>query len=188
MILLFTSIFSTISIIEDRQAGFLQGVLVAPVPRSAIVLGKILGGTTLAAGQGAVFLLLAPLAHVTLHLAAIPGLVLAILLASFGVTGLGFLIAWRLDSTQGFHAVMNIFLIPLWILSGALFPASGAAGWIRALMLVNPMTYGVSALRRLFYDQPLAGEPSLAVSLTVIGVFAALMLAAGTFAIRARRL
>src|SRR5512147_1213291 len=82
LILLFTAIFSTISLIEDRQAGFLQGVLVAPVPRSAIVLGKILGGTTLAALQGGVFLLLAPFAHVAVRLADLPGLALVIVLAS----------------------------------------------------------------------------------------------------------
>ncbi len=187
LILLFTAIFSTISIIEDRQAGFLQGVLVAPVPRSAIVLGKVLGGTTLAAIQGAIFLLLAPFAHVTLHLADVPGLVLAILLASFGVTGLGFLIAWRLDSTQGFHAIMNLFLIPMWILSGALFPPAGAAGWIRALMLINPLTYGVSALRVLFSGGALAGEPPLALSLGIMTVFAGVILAIGASAVRQRR-
>ncbi len=187
LILLFTAIFSTISIIEDRQAGFLQGVLVAPVPRSAIVLGKILGGTTLAAGQGAVFLLLAPFAHVTLHLAVLPGLALAIVLASFGVTGLGFLIAWRLESTQGFHAIMNLFLIPMWILSGALFPAAGAAGWIRALMLINPLTYGVSALRVLFSGGAVAGEPPLALSLGLMAVFSAVILAVGASAVRQRR-
>lgn len=187
LILLFTAIFSTISIIEDRQAGFLQGVLVAPVPRSAIVLGKILGGTTLAAMQGGIFLLLAPFAHVTLRLVDLPGLVLVILLASFGVTGLGFLLAWRLDSTQGFHAIMNLFLIPMWILSGALFPASGAAGWIRALMLVNPLTYGVSALRVLLAGGAVAGEPPLAVSIGVTAAFAGVILAAGAAAVRQRR-
>ncbi len=187
LILLFTAIFSTISIIEDRQEGFLQGVLVAPVPRSAIVLGKILGGTTLAAIQGGIFLLLAPFAHVTLHLSAVPALVLAIVLASFGVTGLGFLIAWRLDSTQGFHAIMNLFLIPMWILSGALFPASGAAGWIRALMLVNPLTYGVSALRVLFAGGALEGEPPLVLSLGLMAVFSAVILAVGAAAVRQRR-
>ncbi len=188
LILLFTAIFSTISIIEDRQAGFLQGVLVAPVPRSAIVLGKILGGTTLAALQGAVFLLLAPFAHVTLRLADVPSLVLVILLASFAVTGLGFLIAWRLDSTQGFHAIMNLFLIPMWILSGALFPASGAAGWIRALMLVNPLTYGVSALRVLFSGGALAGEPPLALSIALMTVFSIVLLLVGAAAVRQRKL
>jgi ABC-2 type transport system permease protein len=188
LILLFTAIFSTISIIEDRQAGFLQGVLVAPVPRSAIVLGKILGGTTLAAIQGGIFLVLAPLAHVTLRLVDLPGLALVILLASFGVTGLGFLIAWRLDSTQGFHAIMNLLLIPMWILSGALFPASGAAGWIRALMLVNPLTYGVSALRVLLSGGTVSGEPSLALSIGLMAAFSIVILVVDAGAVRQRRI
>ena len=184
LIVLFTAIFSTISIVEDRQEGFLQGVLVAPVPRTAIVAGKILGSTTLAVGQGVLFLALAPLAHVSIHLADLPALFAVLLIVSFGLSGLGFLVAWWLNSTQGFHAIMNIFLIPLWILSGALFPASGAASWVKWLMLANPMTYGVSALRRLFYDQPLATEPPFGLSLAVIVAFALLMLAAGSIAVR----
>ncbi len=187
LILLFTAIFSTISIIEDRQEGFLQGVLVAPVPRAAIVLGKVLGGTALAAAQGAIFLALAPLAHVTLRAADVPALALVIVLASFGVTGLGFLIAWRLNSTQGFHAIMNLFLIPMWILSGALFPASGAAGWIRALMLVNPLTYGVSALRVLLSGGAAAGEPPLLLSMLLMIAFAAAILIVDASAVRQRR-
>ena len=187
LILLFTAIFSTISIVEDRQEGFLQGVLVAPVPRSAIVVGKVLGSTTLAVIQGGVFLLLAPFAHVQFHLAAVPAILGVMVVVAFGLSGLGFLVAWWLDSTQGFHAIMNVFLIPLWILSGALFPASGAAGWVRALMLANPLTYGVSALRRLFYDQPLAGEPSFALSLAVTLMFAAAMAAAGTIAVSRKK-
>src|SRR3954469_4755780 len=128
MILLFTAIFSTISIIEDRREGFLQSVLVAPVPRMAIVLGKVLGGTALAFGQGVVFLLLSPLLGIAPPLA---GWVLALLImavVSFALTALGFCIAWRMSSTQGFHAIMNLFLMPMWFLSGALFPASGAWG------------------------------------------------------------
>ncbi len=187
LILLFTAIFSTISIIEDRQAGFLQGVLVAPVPRTAIVLGKILGGTTLAAIQGTIFLALAPLAHVALRAVDVPALLLVILLASFGVTGLGFLIAWRLDSTQGFHAIMNLFLIPMWILSGALFPASGAAGWIRVLMLLNPLTYGVSALRVLLSARAAPAEPSLALSIAVMSAFAGAITAVCATAVRQRK-
>jgi ABC-2 type transport system permease protein len=186
LIVLFTAIFSTISIVEDRQEGFLQGVLVAPVPRTAIVFGKVLGSTTLAVGQGAVFLALAPLAHVRIHAGDLPGLVGVLTLVSFGLSGMGFVVAWWLNSTQGFHAIMNVFLIPLWILSGALFPASGAATWVRALMFVNPMTYGVSAIRRMLYDAPLPSEPSLAVSLAVLVAFAAAMLAAGTLAARRR--
>lgn len=187
LIILFTAIFSTISIVEDRQEGFLQGVLVAPIPRVVVVIGKIAGATTIAVIQGIVFLLLAPLAHVRIHLIDVPALIGVMTLVSFGLSGLGFLVAWWLDSTQGFHAVMNIFLIPLWILSGALFPASGAAGWVRILMFVNPMTYGVSALRWFFYDQPLPGEPSLGLSLAVVVGFGVVMAAAGTIAVRRAR-
>ncbi len=187
LIVLFTAIFSTISIVEDRQEGFLQGVLVAPVPRVAIVVGKILGSTTLAVIQGLVFLVLAPLAHVSVRLVNLPALVGVMVLVAFGLSGLGFVVAWWLDSTQGFHAIMNVVLIPLWILSGALFPASGAAGWVRVLMLLNPLTYGVSALRRLFYDQPWPSEPPLAVSLAVVVAFGVAMLAAGTGLVQRRR-
>ncbi|MDE3154558.1 MAG: ABC transporter permease [Acidobacteriota bacterium] len=176
LILLFTAIFSTISIIEDRQEGFLQGVMVAPVPRMAIVLGKILGGTTLAVMQGVIFLALAPLAHV--HLRDFGDLAYLVVFVSFGLTGLGFLMAWLFDSTQGFHAIMNLVLFPMWILSGALFPAAGAAGWVRAIMLVNPLTYGVTALQELLLNQATAW-PSLDVCLAVVGGFAILTLVAG---------
>src|SRR5688572_3514289 len=103
MILLFTAIFSTISIIEDRKEGFLQGVLVAPVPRLAIVLGKVLGGTVLAFGQGLLFLLLAPTVGIRLTAGSIIVTMLVMLLVAFALTALGFCIAWRMSSTQGFH-------------------------------------------------------------------------------------
>src|SRR5450759_3998402 len=171
----------------DRRGsagGVPAGCTGGPVPRAAIVVGKVLGSTTLAVMQGAVFLLLAPFAQVQIHLVDLPALFGVMVLVSFGLSGMGLLVAWWLDSTQGFHAIMNIFLIPLWILSGALFPASGAAGWVRALMLVNPMTYGVSALRRFFYDQPLAAEPPFGLSLAGVVLFAGAMTAAGTVAVR----
>jgi len=151
LILLFTAIFSTISIIEDRREGFLQGVLAAPVSRGAIVLGKLLGGATLATLQGAVFLALAPLAG--LHLAPLSALALlaVMFLVALGLTGLGFMIAWPMESTQGFHAVMNLFLMPLWLLSGALFPGSGASPVLQWIMRVNPLTYNLQLIRGFFY-------------------------------------
>ncbi len=151
MIILFTSIFTMMSVIEDRKEGFLLSVLVAPVPRSAIVLGKVLGGTTLSAVQGMIFLVFAPFAGA--HLDPLQVLLVAavVFLVSFALTGLGFAIAWPMDSTQAFHGIINLFLIPLWLLSGALFPMSGASGWIRAVMYINPLTYGVEALRTLLY-------------------------------------
>ncbi len=109
LILLFTAIFATISIIEDRKEGFLQAVLVAPIPRSSFVFGKMLGATTLAVIQGVLFMLLAPL--VGFSWTMIPAALLMLTLVAFSLTGLGYVIAWKMDSTQGFHAIMNVLLI-----------------------------------------------------------------------------
>ena len=151
MIVLFTSIFTMMSVIEDRKEGFLLSVLVAPVPRTAIVLGKVLGGTTLAAIQGLIFLLFAPFAGVHLELLSVLLIAVVVFLVSFSLTALGFAIAWPMDSSQAFHGIVNLFLIPLWLVSGALFPLAGASGWIRIIMRLNPLTYGVEALRGLLY-------------------------------------
>jgi ABC-2 type transport system permease protein len=165
MIVLFTSIFTMMSVIEDRKEGFLLSVLVAPVPRSAIVLGKVLGGTTLAAVQGMIFLVFAPFAGVHLNPLQILFVGVVVFLVSFALTALGFAIAWPMDSTQAFHGIINLFLIPLWLLSGALFPIGKASGWIRVLMYMNPLTYGVEALRVLLYpgiDSPFALPSAIA--------------------------
>src|SRR3954447_21754285 len=142
MIVLFTAIFTMMSVIEDRNEGFLLSVLVAPVSRSVIVLGKVLGGTTLAAAQGLIFLVLAPLVGVHFTAVSLALSVVTIFLIAFSLTALGFIIAWPMDSTQAFHAIINLFLIPLWILSGAMFSVSGASKWIATIMRVNPLTYG----------------------------------------------
>ncbi|MFB3814990.1 MAG: ABC transporter permease [Terriglobales bacterium] len=177
MIVLFTSIFAMMSVIEDRKEGFLLSVLVAPVHRSVIVMGKVLGGTTLAAMQGLVFLAFTPLlrgAH--LGFDNILPLIAAVLLVSFSLTALGFAIAWPMDSTQAFHAIVNLFLIPLWLLSGALFPLSGASGWIRVLMRINPLTYGNEAIRQLLFPGTASVLP-VASSLMVLALFSAAMFA-----------
>lgn len=177
LVLLFTAIFSTISTVEDRHEGFLQGVLVAPVPRWSIALGQVLGGTTLAVVQGILFLALAPLAGIHLSLAAVAASIGVMIIIALGLTSLGLIIAWRMESTQGFHAIMNLILIPIWLLSGAFFPATGAPGPLRWLMLVNPLTYGMAALRRCLYlAQPLAAGavPPLGTSLLISVVFCAL--------------
>src|SRR5438270_101932 len=173
MIVLFTSIFTMMSVIEDRKEGFLLSVLVAPVPRSAIVLGKVLGGTTLSALQGLIFLIFAPLVGVRLDLLHFLLILLTVFLVSFALTALGFAIAWPMDSSQAFHGIVNLFLIPLWLLSGALFPMDGASGWIRALMYVNPLTYGVSALRALLYPgaETNFAIPSAMATLVLFSVF-----------------
>ncbi len=189
MIVLFTSIFAMMSLIEDRREGFLLSVLVSPASRSAIVLGKVLGGATLAFLQGLIFLVFAPLIGVRMGVVQIAISVLAIFLISFALTALGFTIAWRLDSTQAFHAIINLFLIPLWLLSGALFPLSGASRWIRALMLANPLTYGVEALRVALFKGGEATSTGLSVplSLGILAAFSILMFAAALLMASRRR-
>ncbi|MBI4465904.1 MAG: ABC transporter permease [Acidobacteria bacterium] len=177
LIVLFTSIFCMMSIIEDRHEGFLLSVLVAPVTRSSLVLGKLLGGATLAVLQGLVFVLLAPAVGIPLGPAPLILLTGVLFLIAFALTGLGFLFAWQLDSVQGFHAIANLFLIPLWLLSGALFPASGASTWVRWVMALNPLTYALAAVRRVFYwglPEVVREEPSLGLAVGVTLVFAAL--------------
>lgn len=179
MILLFTAIFSTISVIEDRREGFLQGVLVAPVSRMSIVLGKVLGGTILAFGQGLLFLLLAPLIGIPFSSAGFALCAAMMLIVSFALTALGLCIAWPMNSTQGFHAIMNLFLMPMWFLSGALFPAGGAWAPLRWIMTVNPLTYALAGIRRTLYWRQAAGSidaiPSSALSFIVSIAFAVAM-------------
>jgi ABC-2 type transport system permease protein len=172
MILLFTAIFSTFTLIEDRREGFLQAVLVAPVGRFALVGGKVLGGTTLALLQAAIFLAFAPLVGFKLTAGAVVWLMMTMFLSAFALTALGFAIAWWMNSTAGYHAVMNIFLIPLWLLSGAVFPAAGAPAWLGWVMTVNPLSYSVRAVRAGLY-----GENG-AVAFAVTAVFAAVMFVA----------
>lgn len=175
LMVLFTAIFATISIIEDRTQGFLQSVLVAPCPSWSIALGKIFGSTALAMMQGIVLFAAAPFVGIEFHPVGWLGAILVMALVGIAMSALGFVFAWRMDSVQGYHAVMNVLLIPMWLLSGAMFPAAGAAGWMRLIMAANPLTYGTAALRQMLYvDQPAmtAGLPPLALTLPVLLLFA----------------
>lgn len=178
LVLLFTAIFATISIIDDRNEGFMQSVLVAPIPAYSIVLGKLVGTTTLAVGQALLVFVLAPIAGVQISLAPFLLALPLLIVIAFGLTGLGFTIAWRMDSTQGYHAVMTAFLMPMWLLSGAFFPIAGLPIWLAWIVKLNPLTYGVAAFRSVMYiDSPsAAGDlPGLALSLTVVVAFAVAM-------------
>src|SRR6201993_4937001 len=134
---MFSAIFSTISIIEDRREGFLLSMMVSPAPRTSLVLGKILGSATLAWIQGLIFLCFAPLAGVSITLSDLGPIIAAVFLISFTLTGMGFVIAWRMETTAGFHAIMNLLLVPMWMVSGALFPLATAHGFVKALMWIN---------------------------------------------------
>jgi ABC-2 type transport system permease protein len=176
MIVLFTSIFTMMSVIEDRKEGFLLSVLVAPVPRTAIVLGKVLGGTTLSAVQGMIFLIFAPFAGVHFDPLQVLLVTIVVFLVSFSLTALGFAIAWPMDSSQAFHGIVNLFLIPLWLLSGALFPLSGASKSLQIVMRLNPLTYGVEALRALLYPSAETTFPLPSAMATLL-LFSLVMLA-----------
>lgn len=187
LIVLFTAIFATISIIDDRNAGFLQSVLVAPIPTSALVFGKLSGATLLALAQALLFFPFAPLAGVHLTLVTLALSIPLLAVVAFALTGLGFAIAWRMDSTQGFHAIMTAFLMPMWLLSGAFFPAAGVPGLLAWIIAANPLTYGVAAFRRVLYlDRPqlVSDLPSMALSLAVLGLFAVSMFAVSWISVR----
>lgn len=182
LVVLFTAIFSNMSIIEDRREGFLLSVLVAPVSRWALVLGKVTGATTIGVLQGLLFLPLAPLLGISVSPERIPAILGVLLVLSFGLTGLGFFFAWWLNSVQGFHSVMNVVLMPMWILSGAVFPADGAAGWVKGVMSFNPLTYGISAYRH--YLAPAGVQvtgPSIETCWAVTVVFGVFTLAAACY-------
>ncbi|MBV8205998.1 MAG: ABC transporter permease [Acidobacteria bacterium] len=187
MIVLFTSIFTMMSVIEDRKEGFLLSVLVAPVSRSVIVLGKVLGGTSLSAIQGLVFLAFAPLIGIHFSFTQFLAIALVVWMVAFALTTLGFAIAWKLNSTQGFHAIINLLMIPLWLVSGALFPLTGASIWVRLLMRINPLTYGVEALRGLLFPaNAVAGQFSVGRAVAVLGGISVVLFAAA-FALVSRR-
>jgi ABC-2 type transport system permease protein len=185
MILLFTAIFATISIIEDRREGFLQGVLVAPIPRWSMVMGKVLGGAAIAMLQGLVFLALGLLATrlgwfdvVDTSAVGLVGAVALMAVIAIALTALGFLIAWRMDSTQGFHAIMSVFLLPMWLLSGAFFPMD-VGGWLGWIIRINPLTYGVAGLRHYLQNTSSAAQlPSLTTCWIVSLLFAGITFAA----------
>lgn len=156
MVTLFTAIFSTISIIEDRQSGFLQAALVAPVPRATIALAKMSAGMCISLLQCLPMLLLARFMGMSIGLGALGLILLVLAILGLTLTALGLLIAWESETVQSYHSVMNVFLMPLWALSGALFPIQGAAWPIAWLIRINPLTYAGELLRvLLFHPAPL---------------------------------
>ena len=146
-----------------------------------LVLGKLAGGTVLAVGQALLFIALAvllrsvgltPAVQLDLSFARAIAIVALLCLIGLGQCGLGFFFAWKLDSSQGFHAIMGVLLFPMWLLSGAFFPAEGS-GWLKWIIAINPMTYGVAGLQRLMLPGPSAALPSLATCFAVTALFAA---------------
>jgi len=191
MVLLFSTIFATISVIEDRREGFLQCVLAGPGSRLAVVVGKSLGSTLIALIQAALFMLLAPLAKIDLAAVNWPLLAAVMLLSAMALTGVGFAMAWWINSSTGYHAVMSVVLIPAWVLSGAMFPISSAGTLVSALMRVNPMRFAVEGVRRALFGGsalPALGVPagSAARELAALAIFAAVALGISAWRVQRR--
>lgn len=141
MVVLFASIFSAMSLIQDRDEGFLQSVLVSPVGRWQVAGSKVLASTMQATAQATLVLLAAPLVGIDLSLVGLAVAFVGLAMASLFLTSIGLALAWRIESQAGFHGVMNLLLMPMWLLSGALFPPEGAVPWMSWIIAVNPLAW-----------------------------------------------
>ncbi|OEC88604.1 MULTISPECIES: ABC transporter permease [Methanobacterium] len=171
--ILFTTIFSGLSVIMDRQYGFLKEIMVAPISRPSIVLGKSMGIGTAALIQGVILLLLSFVVGVQMTVFAFISSVVLIILISLGFAGLGLLIATLTDSMEGFNLIMSFIVLPIFLLSGALFPVTGLPTWLQFAVYLDPLTYGVDALRSVILNQ---SALPLEISILVISAFALLMI------------
>lgn len=180
MSLLFTSMFSAVSIVWDREFGFLKEVMVAPISRSSVAIGKAFGGSSVAMIQAVVILLFAPLVGVSLSFLTIVAVIPLMFLISFSITSMGIALAAKMQSMEGFQMIMNFLIMPLFVLSGAMFPLDRLPEWLRFLTRIDPLTYGVDALRGLMLGSQ-AAEFSLAFNVAVIASFGAVMISLAVF-------
>lgn len=184
MTVLMTSVMSGVSIVWDREFGFLKEMLVSPLNRSGILTGKAVGTAAIAVTQGAIMLVLAPFLGVRIDMGMISRLLLLILILSTCFSVMGILVSVRMRSQQGFQLVMQMVIFPMMFLSGIFFPISGMATWMQVLSKLNPVTYGIDAIRQVFLGVRMAGVTvfghtmSIVDSAIVVAAIAALLLAA----------
>jgi ABC-2 type transport system permease protein len=200
MSILFISIFSGMSIVWDREFGFLKEILVAPINRSAVAIGKTLGGATQSMVQGLILLLLAPVAGVKLTPLSVLELLPLMAVVSFALTAMGVALASRMRSMQGFQGVMNFLMMPLFFLSGALFPLRGLPDWMNVLTHIDPLAYGIDPMRKVILGGSgvpaqvtdalglsLGGQPiPILVEVAVVMTFGLVMLALAIINFRVR--
>ncbi|MDD1723722.1 MAG: ABC transporter permease [Methanospirillum sp.] len=182
MSVLFTSVFSGIQIIWDKQFGFLKETLVAPVTRMEIMLGQTFGGASTAVIQGIIIMVLS--LFIGLHVWSVPGFFIAIgfmILIGISFTAFGIAIASRMEDLTGFQLIMNFVVFPIFGLSGAMFPISSLPGWIGPVTLFDPLTYGVEGIR---YGLTGVSQINPGISLLVIGGFACATTVIGAFLFR----
>jgi len=169
MSVLFSAIFGAMSIVWDREFGFLKEVLVAPIDRSAVAIGKSLGGATQAMVQGLILLILAPVIGVKLTLGSVVALVPLVFVLALALSAMGVAIASRMKTMQGFQVVMNFLMMPMFFLSGSLFPLAGLPVWMTVLTRLDPAAYGMDPLRRVVLGG--AGVPSFVLDRMGLTVF-----------------
>jgi ABC-2 type transport system permease protein len=193
MAVLFTAVFSAISIVWDREFGFLREVLVAPLSRAAVVTGKALGGSTVAMFQGAILLILAPILGVSLNPLLVLQLLGLMFLTAFALTSMGILIAARLQSLEAFQMIMNFLILPMFFLSGAFFPLRGLPAWMSVITRLDPVAYGVDPMRRLLLGADLAPGINIAnhylgtvEDCLILAAFAAVMMVVAVWAFEAQ--
>jgi ABC-2 type transport system permease protein len=153
MVLVFSAIFSAATLVWDRELGFLREMMVAPVRRSSIILGKTLGGATIAASQGVIVLALAPLVHVPYDPVLLAGSLGLIVLIAFTITAFGVMVAVSIRQARTFTSVVQLLVFPMMFLSGALYPVSDLPTWLGVLNRLNPLTYAVDPMRRLMFER-----------------------------------
>ncbi len=173
MTLIFSALQSAMSIIWDREFGFLKEVLAAPVPRLSIIIGKSTGGAIQATLQGIITLLFAPLIGLWMPPLVIVELIVVMFIVAFALTALGVVIASNMTSFEGFGTISNFVVMPMYFLSGAIYPTSSAPEWLKPLMMINPLSYGVDAMR---YVAVGVGAFPFWFDLAFMAVFASMMI------------
>jgi ABC-2 type transport system permease protein len=162
MTVMFTAMFSSMSIVWDREFGFLREMMVAPIRRSSIVIGKVLGGATVAGLQGLVVIIVAPLVGVPYSIPLILGCFFLMLLLAFAMTAFGVMIAARIKQMQSFMGIMQMIIMPMFFISGALYPVTGLPEWLAVLNRLDPITYAVDPMRKLVFAHLSDLPPQLA--------------------------
>ena len=183
MVILFSSIFSSISIVWDREFGFLREILVAPISRLSIVIGKVISGTISSSLQAAVIMLFLPLLGIRVNFSQVLGLLALSFLLAFSLTSLGILIAAHMETFGAFNVIMNLLVMPLFFLSGAIYPVNILPLWLRILSRCNPLTYGIDAFKNVLFARAgiqghgsLGAEFPLGVDILVVSLFSLVMI------------
>jgi ABC-2 type transport system permease protein len=187
MTILFSSIFSSISIVWDREFGFMKEMLVAPISRLSIVVGKAVSGTFISVAQAVIILVLIPFLGIHLSFMQFVEVVAVAVLVSFCITSLGILIAARLTSFDGFNIIMNFLVMPMLFLSGAMYPVTAMPVLLRQLTMLNPLTYGIDAFKHVLLKNgtpPLGPEFPLSLDLAVVAAISAIMITLAALSFR----